>query len=225
MLRPLLSVVIPIYNEKDTCKKLINRVKKVSITKQIVVVNDGSTDGSKEILMKIDGIELYHNSNNLGKGNAVRLALTKCIGKYVILQDGDLEYDPTSYHELLFPLMSKKADVVFGSRWLKSSDDKNYHTFGNRLITWFSNFINNSNITDMASCYKVLSLDDINGLKLKSNGFGLEAEITAKVHRLDYKIKEVHVKYTRRGKGEGKKLRLIDGGFSAISCIWYKFFD
>ena len=225
MLRPLLSVVIPIYNEKGTCEKLINRVKKVSIPKQIIVVNDGSTDGSKEILMKIDGIELYHNSNNLGKGNAVRLALKKCIGKYVILQDGDLEYDPTSYHELLFPLMSKNADVVFGSRWLRSADAKNYHTFGNKLITWFSNLINNSNITDMASCYKVLSLEDINNLKLKSNGFGLEAEITAKVHRLGFRIKEVHVKYTRRGKKEGKKLRLIDGAFSAISCVWFKFID
>ena len=225
MKRPLLSVVIPIYNEKNTCEKLINKVKKVSITKQIVVVNDGSNDGSKEILTKIEGIELYHNENNKGKGNAVRLALKKCIGKYVILQDGDLEYDPTSYHELLFPLISKEADVVFGSRWLRSTDARDYHTFGNRLITWFSNLVNNSNITDMASCYKVLNLEDMNKLKLKSNGFGLEAEITAKVHRLGFRIKEVHVRYKRRGVSEGKKLRLVDGVFSAISCIWYRLID
>ena len=188
-------------------------------------MNDGSTDRSEEILRKIDEIELYHNMNNLGKGNAVRLALTKCIGKYVILQDGDLEYDPTSYYKLLDPLISKKADAVFGSRWLKFSEAANYHTFGNKLITWFSNLINNSTITDMASCYKVLPLSDMNRLKLKSNGFGLEAEITAKAHRFGFRIKEVHVKYKRRGKTEGKKLRLIDGLISAISCIWYKFFD
>ena len=225
MFKPLLSVVIPIYNEEGTCEELINRVKKIDIPKQIVVVNDGSTDRSEEILRKIDEIELYHNMNNLGKGNAVRLALTKCIGKYVILQDGDLEYDPTSYYKLLDPLISKKADAVFGSRWLKFSEAANYHTFGNKLITWFSNLINNSSITDMASCYKVLSLSDMNRLKLKSNGFGLEAEITAKVHRFGFRITEVHVKYKRRGKTEGKKLRLIDGLISAISCIWYKFFD
>ena len=225
MSKPLLSVVIPIYNEKNTCEKLINRVKKVSISKQIVVVDDGSTDGSKEILMKIEGIELFHNSANLGKGNAVRLALKSCIGKYVILQDGDLEYDPSSYHELLFPLISNKADVVFGSRWLKVTDANNYHTLGNRLITWFSNQINRSSITDMASCYKVLSLEDINSLKLKSDGFGLEAEITAKVHRLGLRIKEVHVKYKRRSKKDGKKLRIIDGAVSALSCHWYRYID
>ena len=117
------------------------------------------------------------------------------------------------------------ADVVFCSRWLKVTDANNYHTLGNRLITWFSNQINRSSITDMASCYKVLSLEDINSLKLKSDGFGLEAEITAKVHRLGLRIKEVHVKYKRRSKKDGKKLRIIDGVVSALSCLWFKYID
>tara|TARA_Y100000590_G_C15741369_1_gene1020375 strand:+ start:2115 stop:2792 length:678 start_codon:yes stop_codon:yes gene_type:complete len=225
MYEPILSVIIPVYNEKATCQELIERVKAVGIEKQIIVVNDGSNDGSRELLESISGIHLIHHELNEGKGSAVQTALNYCTGKYVILQDGDLEYDPRSYHALLQPIISKKVDIVFGSRWVNQDNKNSYHTLGNKMITWFSNFINGESVTDVASCYKVLSLEHLRGLSLKSKGFGLETEIAAKVFRRGYTVMEVAVSYNRRKIEEGKKLRLIDGLISAWSCLRFRFID
>lgn len=221
----LLSVIIPIYNEKTTCLKLIEKVKAIPIDKEIIVVNDGSTDGSREILESISGINLIHHDYNHGKGSAVQTAVPFCRGEYVILQDGDLEYDPIAYHNLLEPIINKDADVVFGSRWLNQGLKTSYHTRGNKIITWFSNLINGKSITDVASCYKVLPLKYFKALKIKSDGFGLETEIAAKVFRHGYSVVEVSVSYKRRKIEEGKKLRLIDGIISAWSCLRFRFFD
>ncbi|MBH09303.1 MAG: glycosyl transferase [Candidatus Marinimicrobia bacterium] len=222
---PMLSIIIPVYNEKSTCLELIERVKSVSIDKQIIVVNDGSTDGSNELLESISNIQLIHHDYNKGKGAAVRTALPYCVGSYVILQDGDLEYDPNAYHSLLKPIINNQAEVIFGSRWLNQTNKNSYHTRGNKMITWFSNFINGKSITDVASCYKVLPLEYLKDLDLKSSGFGLETEIAAKVFRRGYRVMEVSVSYQRRKIEEGKKLRLIDGLISAWSCLRYRFFD
>ena len=223
---PLLSVIIPVFNEKNTCLELIQRVKNVKIQKQIIVINDGSTDGTEKLLTSIDGILLINREKNYGKGSAVRSAIPFCKGRYIILQDGDLEYDPNEYHKLIQPIIDQKADVVFGSRWLgKNNKNSSYHTLGNKMITWFSTFINGKKITDVASCYKVFPTNYFKELKLKSEGFGLETEIAAKVFRKGYVVKEVAVGYHRRRVDEGKKLRLVDGLISAWSCIRFRYLD
>ncbi|MCH8010922.1 MAG: glycosyltransferase family 2 protein [Candidatus Marinimicrobia bacterium] len=221
----MLSVIISIYNERFTCEEIIQKVKSVQIETQIIIVDDGSTDGSKEILEIVTGIDLIQHKQNLGKGAAVQSAIPFIKGDYVILQDGDLEYDPDDYKKLLEPLIKGKAEVVFGSRWLGKRNQWTFHYFGNRLITLFSNIINQRWINDMASCYKASPADIFKSLKLKSNGFGLEAEITAKVFRHGYQVLEIPINYKRRTVSEGKKIRFKDGLVAMWSCLRYRFFD
>lgn len=221
----LLTVIIPIYNEINTCKEILRRVEKIPLDKQIIVIDDGSTDGSMEILRKIANIQLIQNSKNSGKGAAVQMAIPYIQGDYVILQDGDLEYDPDDYKKLLEPLIKGEAKVVFGSRWLGKRNQWTFHYFGNRLITLFSNIINQRWINDMASCYKAIPADIFKSLKLKSNGFGLEAEIAAKVFRQGYQVLEIPINYKRRTVSEGKKIRFKDGLVAMWSCLRYRFFD
>ena len=220
-----ISVIIPIYNEAATCIELINRVQAVSLEKEIIIVDDGSSDGTTELLSKIEGIILLTHSINQGKGAAVQTAIEHISGDLVILQDGDLEYDPEDYQKLIKPITAGETDVVFGSRWLNNANKWSFHYFGNKLITLFSNIVNLRWINDMASCYKAIPIDIIRDLHLRSPGFGLEAEITAKMFRKGYSIKEIPISYTRRTSAEGKKLRLKDGLVSAGACLRYRFFD
>ena len=220
-----ISVIIPIYNEAATCIELINRVQAVSLEKEIIIVDDGSSDGTAELLSKIEGIILLTHSVNQGKGAAVQTAIEHISGDLVILQDGDLEYDPEDYQKLIKPITAGETDVVFGSRWLGKNNEWSFHFIGNKLITLFSNIINQRWINDMASCYKAIPADIFHGLKLSSQGFGLEAELTAKVFRKGYSVKEIPIAYERRTSAEGKKLRLKDGLVSAGACLRYRFFD
>ena len=220
-----ISVIIPIYNEAATCIELINRVQAVSLEKEIIIVDDGSSDGTAELLSNIEGITLLTHSINQGKGAAVQTAIEHISGDLVILQDSDLEYDPDDYQKLIKPITAGETDVVFGSRWLNNANKWSFHYFGNKLITLFSNIVNQRWINDMASCYKVIPVDIFRDLHLRSQGFGLEAEITAKMFRKGYSIKEIPISYSRRTSAEGKKLRLKDGLVSARACLRYRFFD
>lgn len=220
-----ISVIIPVYNEVNTCIELINKVQAVPMEKEIIVVDDGSTDGSIEKMEELDKITLLKHEVNKGKGAAVQTASEHITGDIVIFQDGDLEYDPIDYTNLINPIVNGEAEVVFGSRWLGKKNQWSFHFLGNKLITLFSNIINQRWINDMASCYKAIPADIFNNLELKSNGFGLEAEITAKVFRKGYSVKEIPISYERRTSAEGKKLRLKDGLISAIACLRFRFFD
>ena len=210
-----LTVIIPIYNEETTCRQLIEKVKSIPIQKQIIVIDDGSTDSSSSILKKIEGIKLIAHEINQGKGCAIQSAISHIKGDFVVLQDGDLEYSPTDYEKMLTLLEADRADVVFGSRWIENTSSLAYHTMGNRLITWFANQLLGVTLTDMASCYKMMPAKTLRSLKIASAGFGLEAEITAKVFKKKLRVVEVPVQYERRSKSEGKKLRLKDG---IIAC-------
>ena len=219
-----LSVIIPIYNEAATCSQLIEKVKLLPIQKQIIVVDDCSTDSSKDLLNKIDGIELITHQKNLGKGSAVQSAIPLIKGDFVVFQDGDLEYNPADYKKMLYQLDNNKADVVFGSRWLEKASSKRFHTIGNRFITWFANFVIGASLTDMASCYKMMPTNVLRSLDITSSGFGLEAEITAKIFKRKLRVIEVPISYTRRTKFEGKKLRLTDGIIASFTLLRHAIF-
>ena len=221
----ILSVIIPIYNEEATFPKLIEKVTLVPIQKQIIVVDDGSTDDSDSILKKINNIELIQHHFNQGKGSAVQSAIPKITGDCVILQDGDLEYSPSDYKKMLNVLENNRADVVFGSRWLEKTSSLAYHTLGNRLITGFANRVIGASLTDMASCYKMMPTKIFHSLNIASAGFGLEAEITAKVFKRHLRVIEVPISYTRRTKSEGKKLRLKDGLIACYALLKYTMID
>ncbi len=210
-----LTVIIPLYNEENTCRLLIEKVKEVPIQKQIIVVDDGSTDCSSNILKKIPKIELITHVTNHGKGFAVQSAIPHIKGDFVVLQDGDLEYNPVDYEKMLSLLEADRADVIFGSRWIDKTLSLEFHTIGNRLITWFANLLTGASITDMASCYKMMPAKILSSLNITSVGFGLEAEITSKVFKRKLRVMEVPINYERRSKSEGKKLRLKDG---LIAC-------
>jgi glycosyltransferase involved in cell wall biosynthesis len=219
-----LSVIIPIYNEAATCSLLIEKVKLIPIQKQIIVVDDCSTDGSGGILKGIGDIELIRHQVNRGKGSAVQTALTHLKGDFVVLQDGDLEYNPADYEKMLNQLENDSADVVYGSRWLGKTSSLSYHTVGNRFITWFSNRVTGAALTDMTSCYKMMPTEIFCSLDICSAGFGLEAEITAKVFKKKLRVIEVPISYERRTKPEGKKLRLTDGLIAGCTLLRHTIF-
>ena len=219
-----LSVIIPIYNEAATCSLLIEKVKLIPIQKQIIVVDDCSTDGSGGILKGIGDIELIRHQVNRGKGSAVQTALTHLKGDFVVLQDGDLEYNPADYEKMLNLLKNDSADVVYGSRWVGKTSSLSYHTIGNRFITWFSNRVTGAALTDMTSCYKMMPTEIFCSLDICSAGFGLEAEITAKVFKKKLRVIEVPISYERRTKPEGKKLRLTDGLIAGCTLLRHTIF-
>ncbi len=217
-----LTVIIPIYNEAATCNRLIDEVKALPIPKQIIVIDDCSTDGSQDILKNITGIDYITHPQNMGKGAAIKSALPHVMGDCIILQDGDLEYSPTDYEELLSN-MTDNVDAVFGSRFIHPETPHSYHTLGNKLITCFFNFITGASLTDMASCYKLLRTELFHQLDIQSNGFGLEAEIATKLYRQNLKVVEIPIQYNRRSAHEGKKLRLSDGIIAAWTIVKYRF--
>ena len=219
-----LSVLIPVYNEARTIDEILTLVTREPTEKEVVVVDDGSTDGTREKLRAWDGkdgVRVILHERNQGKGRAVRTALQAARGDLLIIQDADLEYDPAEYPLLLRPIEAGRADVVFGSRFVGSSEHRVqnfWHQQGNRLLTLISNVVTGLNLSDMATCYKAFHRGVVPALDLVSPGFGVDAEITAKVARGGFRIFEVPVSYFGRSQAEGKKIRLKDG-FSALAAL------
>lgn len=223
-----LSIVIPCYNESKTIREIVKKVIEADIApleKEIIVVDDGSDNGTRDILRKdIEPIvdKVIYNQKNMGKGASLREGFKASTGDLVIVQDADLEYDPDDYHILLKPILEGKADVVFGSRFMGGEPHRVHlfwHYLGNRLLTTLSNMFTNLNLTDMETCYKLFKRDILMSIDLTENRFGFEPEITAKVARIKgVRIYEVGISYFGRGYEEGKKINWKDG-FRAIYVI------
>ena len=220
-----LSVIIPVYNEAKTCAEIINRVQAISIVNEIIVVDDASTDGTIDILEAMDNIKVIRHEKNKGKGAAVRTGLAHVQGNYVITQDADLEYDPNDYLKIAEPVINSSTEVVYGSRWLNKPIEWNIHYLINQMITLFANVFNGVFLTDMPTCYKLIPTKLLKGLDLQANGFGIDAEITAKLTKNCTKISEVPIQYAKRTKSAGKKLRLQDGLVAAWTCFRHRFLE
>ena len=227
-----ISVIIPCFNEHKTINTILNKLKNLSnFNKEIIIVDDFSDDGTKEILQKIensDEIKTIFNKKNFGKGYCIKKGIEEASGDIIIIQDADLEYDPTDIPKLINPIKNGDADVVYGSRFT-GSDEKRvlfyWHSLGNKFLTTLSNMFSNLNLTDMECCYKAFKKEIIKEINLKENRFGFEPEVTAKISKKDIKIFEVGIKYFGRKYSEGKKITWVDG-FRAIYCIiFYSFFD
>ena len=212
----MISVIIPVYNEVTTIKEIVTRVQSVDLAKEIIIVDDASTDGSREVLNELkerEGITVLLHQSNQGKGAALRTACKQVKGDIVIIQDADLEYDPQEYSKLIRPIIEGKADAVYGSRFLGGPHRVLlfWHYVGNKLLTLFSNMFTNLNLTDMETCYKVFKTSILKELSIESNRFGVEPEITTKLAKLKCRIYEVDISYSGRDYGEGKKINWKDG--------------
>lgn len=217
------SVVMPVYNERATIEQVIQRVLAVPMPLELIVVDDCSTDGTRERLTELADrlpIRLLLHKRNLGKGAALRTGFAAAGGEVIAVQDADLEYDPAELPVLVKPIAAGCCDVVYGSRYLAplQNDPSRMHRFGNRLLTGLSNLLNRQNLTDMETCYKVMRRSAIEGIYLNENGFGCEPELTAKLARRGLRIYELPISYQSRGYAEGKKIGLRDG-LRAIWCI------
>ena len=222
---PCLSVVMPVYNEAATVRKVIAIVLAQRPVQELIVVDDCSMDGSWRILSEAakanDRIRLIRHEQNQGKGAALATGVSHANAPIVIIQDADLEYDPSEYHHLLKPILSEKADVVFGSRFTGSGEHRVlyfWHAVGNNVLTTFSNMATNLNLTDMETCYKVFRREVLQQIRLEEKRFGFEPEITAKVSKLGVRIYEVPISYHGRTYAEGKKINWKDG-VRALWCI------
>ncbi|HZT43857.1 MAG TPA: glycosyltransferase family 2 protein [Chthonomonadaceae bacterium] len=229
----VLSVLIPVFNENDTLLEILRRVRDVEIKKEVILVDDGSTDGTRELMRdQIEGrfpdVRVFYHDKNQGKGAAIRTAIEKATGDYMIIQDADLEYDPREYYKLLEPILDGRADVVFGSRFLGGGAHRVHffwHRLGNGLLTLLSNMLTNLNLTDMEVCYKVFRAEVLKNIHLKSNRFDFEPEITAKVARRRCRIYEVPISYSGRDYEEGKKIGWKDGVQAIWTILKYRFTD
>ena len=214
-----LSIIVPVFNERDTIRELLRRVAAVDLDKEVVVVDDGSTDGTREVLAEFAGTGstvVLHDANR-GKGAAIRTGLRHVTGDCVLVQDADLEYDPDDYHRLLAAMEERGADVVYGSRFAGGRPAmKRRHRVGNRLLTAITNALYGSALTDMETCYKLMRRRVLADLELTANGFDVEPEITAMLLRRGVAIHEVPIRYAARSLAEGKKISWTD----FVSAVW-----
>lgn len=219
------SIVIPAYNEKETIEKILEKVKGVSLPnaeKEIIVVDDGSTDGTREILEKTKGIRYIFHDKNQGKGGAVKTGFQNATGDILLIQDADLEYEPNEYLRLLAPIFSGQADVVYGSRFIGRDPHRVlyiWHYLANKFLTMLSNMFTGLNLSDMETCYKAFRKEVVDSFKdtLESKKFGIEPELTAKVAKGRWRIYEIGISYYGRTYEEGKKINWKDG----IAAIWH----
>jgi len=224
---PLLSVVIPVYNEKDTIEEILSRVAAVPVRKEIIVVDDCSTDGTRGMLADIQSripFRLFLQERNQGKGAALRRGFAEVAGDLVIIQDADLEYSPEEYPDLISLICEGRADVVYGSRFLGRHRVFLFtHYLGNRLLTLLTNVLYNTMLSDMETCYKVMRTEVLRSFSLRSDGFGIEPELTAKIFKRGYRVYEVPITYDGRGYDEGKKITWRDGVVALWVLLRYRF--
>jgi glycosyltransferase involved in cell wall biosynthesis len=225
---------MPVYNEARTIREIVHRVDSVdlkNIRKELIIVDDGSDDGTRDVLKELSRTsrhKIYFHGHNMGKGAAVRTALTYATGDIVIIQDGDLEYDPVEYGELIAPILEGRADVVYGSRLSGGKVARAFnfwHFIGNKILTFMTNLLYNSILSDMETGYKVFRADVIKNIQIKSNRFDFEPEITAKVLKREYKLYEMPISYYGRDFSEGKKITWKDGIAAAWALIKYRLVD
>ncbi|MBS3079628.1 glycosyltransferase family 2 protein [Candidatus Pacearchaeota archaeon] len=223
-----LSIIIPVYNEQKTIKEIINRIKNVNlknIEKEIIVVNDGSTDYTLSILKNIQGIKLISHNKNMGKGMAIRTGIKNSTGEVILIQDADLEYNPEEYPNLLAPIISNKSKVVYGSRRLNPNNNYSHLHFylGGIILTWFTNILYPStHLTDESTCYKVFTKDILKDIELKCKRFEFCPEITSKLLKKGIKIHEVPISYNPRTIKEGKKINWKDGIYAFWILLKYR---
>lgn len=218
-----LSVVIPVYNEEATLTQIVGRVLATPYEKELILVDDGSRDRSREIMQDLarqhSNVRCYYHERNLGKGAALSTGFRQVQGDVVIIQDADLEYDPADYGALLRPILEGKADVVYGSRFLGGAYSRVHlfwHSVGNRMLTLASNMFTNLNLTDMETCYKVMRREVVQQIQIRSRTFAVEPELTAKIAKLRVRVYEVPISYAGRDYSEGKKIGLKD----AFIALW-----
>src|SRR2546426_9169404 len=222
-----LSIVVPVYNEKRTINPILELIEKVPYEKKIIVVDDCSTDGTREILRSLDtsgqvrSARFFYQPVNQGKGAALRTGIASATGDIVLIQDADLEYDPAEYGILIQPITAGLADVVYGSRFLSGPHRVLFfwHSLGNRILTFLSNMFTDLNLTDMETCYKVFRREIIQGIEIEEDRFGFEPEIVAKIAHRELRIYEIGISYYGRTYEEGKKIGVRDG-FRALYCIF-----
>ena len=231
----LLSVVMPVYNEQRTLRAIVDAVRAVPVPKELVLVDDGSQDGSREILDELAArcadVRVVKHERNQGKGAALKTGFQHARGDVVVIQDADLEYDPNDYLLLLQPILRGEADVVYGSRFLCDDRDPGrerdhfHHYLGNRVLTFVSNLLTGLNLTDMETCYKCFRREVLADIVVKSRRFTVEPELTAKISKRPLRIFEVPIHYRGRGYGEGKKIGWRDGLAALGAIVRYRFFD
>jgi len=227
-----ISIVIPVFNEKKTIREILDRVKNVNFEKEIIIIDDGSDDGTREILLEIEkennrDIKVIYQDKNQGKGAALSRGFKSVTGDIVIIQDADLEYDPNDYEKLIQPIIDGDADVVYGSRFLGGPHRVLFfwHYIGNKIVTNVANMFTNLNLSDMETGYKAFRADVIKNIEIKSKRFGFEPEITIKVAKKKYRIFETPISYRGRDYSEGKKVNWKDGLAAIFWIIRFQFFN
>jgi len=222
---PLISVIVPVYNEAKTIRQIIEKIHSVNIDKEIIIVDNNSTDGTHKILRQLeyDNLKIIYHNTNRGKGASCLTGLNNAKGEYVIIQDADLEYDPNDFLSLYEAIKDDQADLVLGARFFKGYHGLLMHRLGNRFLTSTLNFLFGVKLNDYATCYKLARRETFNLLGLKSTGFNIEVEIICKAIGKGLRIKEVHAAYHPRSYKEGKKIRINDAFWAILAMLKYKF--